>query len=276
MKPYALLLSSAAHAAVIGAAVFVGRNDRLPDSGEICVPLYFEVVEAADAVSSEEHAEMDGAVAADESESSSSAEDINELNGTFSPGADETFPPELDDGEMSGSNAVPFDEDGVRSVDEATESDVHSADGIGIEEAASEQKNVGVCETSAVVEEEAVMAEAPPTVRKGNGARPESDNLPQAQEERAQIVSDPVALNRVVPAYPRRARRLRHEGRVTVEIAVGTDGAVSQADVIETSGHRELDSAALSAVRTARFAPAAKGGVSVCGRLRLTFEFRLK
>ena len=42
------------------------------------------------------------------------------------------------------------------------------------------------------------------------------------------------------------------------------------------SGHAELDAAALGAVRTARFAPATAEGVSVSGRLRLTFDFRLR
>ena len=42
------------------------------------------------------------------------------------------------------------------------------------------------------------------------------------------------------------------------------------------SGYGDLDSAAISAVRTAKFASATEDGVQVEGRLRLTFEFRLK
>ena len=102
----------------------------------------------------------------------------------------------------------------------------------------------------------------------------ESDAV--AQEERAKVVSDPVALNRIVPVYPRTARRKGHEGSVTVEISVAEDGAVADAEIVETSGHAELDEAALGAARTARFAPATVDGVSVSGRLRLTFRFRLR
>lgn len=40
--------------------------------------------------------------------------------------------------------------------------------------------------------------------------------------------------------------------------------------------HSKMDAAALSVVQTARFAPAQADGVRVQGRLRLTFEFRLK
>ena len=95
-------------------------------------------------------------------------------------------------------------------------------------------------------------------------------------EERAKVVSDPVALNRIVPVYPRSARRRGHEGSVAVEIFVTEAGAVSSAEIVSSSGHAELDSAALGAVRTARFAPATTDGTAVGGRLRLTFEFKLE
>ena len=96
------------------------------------------------------------------------------------------------------------------------------------------------------------------------------------EEERAKVVAAPIALNRIVPVYPRSARRRGHEGCVTVEISVAEDGNVVGAEVVASSGHDELDAAALAAVRTARFAPATEDGVSVRGELRLTFDFRLK
>ena len=94
--------------------------------------------------------------------------------------------------------------------------------------------------------------------------------------EQAKVVSDPVALNRIIPVYPRSARRRGHEGCVTIEILVAEDGHVSGAEVVSSSGHSELDSAALGAVRTAKFAPATEDGASVTGRLRLTFNFKLE
>ncbi len=93
--------------------------------------------------------------------------------------------------------------------------------------------------------------------------------------ERARVVSDPVALNRIVPVYPRSARRKGHEGCVTVEISVSESGEVSSAEIVSSSGHEDLDASALGAVRTARFAPATEDGESVRGRVRLTFDFRL-
>ena len=97
-----------------------------------------------------------------------------------------------------------------------------------------------------------------------------------ARQEQSRIVSKPRALNRIVPVYPRSARRRGREGVVTLEILVSDTGNVSEAVVVAGSGHKDLDSAAVSAVRSARFAPATEDGVQVQGKLRLTFEFKLK
>ena len=101
-------------------------------------------------------------------------------------------------------------------------------------------------------------------------------SVPMSRQERSRVVSEPRALNKIVPVYPRSARRRGREGIVTLEISVSDSGEVSDAAVIEGSGHKDLDSAAVSAVRTARFAPATEDGVRVEGRLRLTIEFKLK
>ena len=105
-----------------------------------------------------------------------------------------------------------------------------------------------------------------------------AEETAQANEsqEQAKVVSDPAALNRIIPVYPRSARRKGHEGCVTVEILVDEDGHVSEAGIVSSSGHAELDSAALGVVRTARFAPATENGVAVRGRLRLPFNFKLE
>ena len=105
------------------------------------------------------------------------------------------------------------------------------------------------------------------------GSVPTADSAPQ---EQSRINSEPRALNRIVPVYPRSARRRGREGVVTLEILVSDTGNVSEAVVVGGSGHKDLDAAAVSAVRTARFAPATEDGVHVHGRLRLTFEFKLR
>ena len=121
-------------------------------------------------------------------------------------------------------------------------------------------------------EDDSVLETTPPPTAESS----ETSDATPAADERAAVVSDPIALNRIVPVYPRVARRRGHEGVVTVAISVAEDGVVAQSEVVSSSGYKELDEAALSAVRSARFAPATSDGVSVRGELRLTFDFRLK
>jgi protein TonB len=104
----------------------------------------------------------------------------------------------------------------------------------------------------------------------------EREEAMPTEQEQAKVVSAPMALNRIVPVYPRSARRRGREGVVTVEILVSDSGEVSGVEVIAGSGYKDLDSAAVSAVRTAHFSPAIENGVRVQGSLRLTFEFKLR
>lgn len=115
--------------------------------------------------------------------------------------------------------------------------------------------------------------EGPVPAEGAEGSVPTALSAPQ---EQSKIDSEPRALNRIVPVYPRSARRRGREGVVTLEILVSDGGDVSEAVVVAGSGHRDLDLAAVSAVRSARFVPATEDGVQVEGRLRLTFEFKLK
>jgi protein TonB len=103
----------------------------------------------------------------------------------------------------------------------------------------------------------------------------EDTNIP-AKVERAKVISEPKAIGRIEPVYPRSARRRGREGIVTIEAAVEETGQVGDVAVVATSGHDDLDSAAIKAVRKAKFVPANDNGQSVAAKLRLTFNFRLK
>ncbi len=78
------------------------------------------------------------------------------------------------------------------------------------------------------------------------------------------------------PHYPRLARRRGMEGRVLLAVAVDAHGRVTEVTVLESSGYRLLDRAALEAVRRWTFVPARRDGVAVPGRLTLPIRFRLR
>jgi periplasmic protein TonB len=86
---------------------------------------------------------------------------------------------------------------------------------------------------------------------------------------------DPVLVRTIQVPYPAAARRLGKEGTVRVLVEVGTDGAVISDEIYSSSGNRMLDSAALDAVKKARFLPALKNGRPVIARILVPIRFRL-
>lgn len=64
------------------------------------------------------------------------------------------------------------------------------------------------------------------------------------------------------PDYPAKAMRNGESGTVTLALLVGTDGRVAGSRVQSSSGSRELDKAAVSALSMCKFKPATNGGVA--------------
>lgn len=87
--------------------------------------------------------------------------------------------------------------------------------------------------------------------------------------------SDPEPTNRVQPEYPATAYRERAEGTVLVGILVDANGRPVEVEVVRRSGNRELDRAAVDAVRQWTFQPAVRGGKKVEARVEVPVTFRL-
>ena len=254
------------HGAVIGGAATVFWPSPPAPEPET-IPIYFEVVEAAALDAAEQPVESEdggrGATALPVPSGSVPTETAAVGRGQLALPVD--------------AGSVPED---TRSVPEDTGPvPVEAAGSVPVNEEMKTRENEEVSDEN-LENEEVPDAQPEPAIEKKaddkEGEAPQSPSSAAASEEHAAVVSDPIALNRIVPVYPRSARRKGHEGVVTVAISVAEDGVVAHAEVVSSSGYRELDEAALSAVRSARFAPATSDGVSVRGELRLTFDFRLK
>ena len=75
--------------------------------------------------------------------------------------------------------------------------------------------------------------------------------------------------------FPEAARRLGAEGTVVLQIAVGADGAVTSAEVLQGSGFPVLDRAARQAALRCRFEPALERGRPVAGAAPWRVTYRL-
>ena len=78
------------------------------------------------------------------------------------------------------------------------------------------------------------------------------------------------------PAYPAQAARNGDSGTVTLALLVGVDGRVTGARIERSSGFRELDKAALTAMALCRFKPAMRGDVAQAGWALVAYDWKLE
>lgn len=77
------------------------------------------------------------------------------------------------------------------------------------------------------------------------------------------------------PNYPLAAVRMRLEGVVMLRLTINTSGAVTDVELVKSSGHQILDQAAINAVSTWQGTPAKRWGRAVESIERLPIRFRL-
>lgn len=92
----------------------------------------------------------------------------------------------------------------------------------------------------------------------------------------ARVDAPPTPRKSIKPKYPEGARRRGEQGDVVLELAVDARGGVADVKVVGGCGFAELEHAAVSAARRARFRPARRGGANVPSSARLTLTFRLR
>jgi protein TonB len=79
----------------------------------------------------------------------------------------------------------------------------------------------------------------------------------------------------VTPDYPSRSARNGHTGEVTLALLVGVNGQVADARVTRSSGYRELDRAAIAALRLCEFKPASNNGAPEAAWAQIAYVWRL-
>jgi protein TonB len=127
----------------------------------------------------------------------------------------------------------------------------------------------------AITSEEEVAAQAERERAAANerrrSERPREDARPKAPADR-----DVTPIARVEPEYPAAAARTQEEGTVLVRVDVDANGVPTNVDVARRSGSRDLDRAAVDAVRQWRFNPAIKDGKKVAAVVEVPVEFKLQ
>lgn len=99
---------------------------------------------------------------------------------------------------------------------------------------------------------------------------------PEAPPVTAAVLAAGKATKCASSYYPALAVRLNHEGSTLVTVRIGADGSVTGADVAESSGHDELDQAAVKCVNSAwTFKPAEQNGHPVASSKQYRIVWKL-
>jgi protein TonB len=109
------------------------------------------------------------------------------------------------------------------------------------------------------------------------GAQQESPLAPPAAASIGLAPGEqPVPINGQTPAprYPAAALRRGESGTVLVRVEVDTNGMPAGVALVQRSGSRDLDRAAMEAVRTWRFQPAQRDGQAIAASLVIPIDFK--
>lgn len=125
----------------------------------------------------------------------------------------------------------------------------------------------------ASTEPEPAIEPAMPYASEAPGAEPAAAASPPGQMGSAVLAN---ADGCATPDYPVSAARNGDTGTVTLALLVGPDGRVQDARVQNSSGHRELDRAALNALSLCQFKPAMNNGVAQAGWGQIAYVWTLE
>jgi periplasmic protein TonB len=78
------------------------------------------------------------------------------------------------------------------------------------------------------------------------------------------------------PAYPALSRRLGEEGKLVLRVELDESGRVSMAEIVDSSGYKRLDEAAMVAVKSWRCNPPERNGLPVRAIALQPFNFVLQ
>jgi protein TonB len=77
------------------------------------------------------------------------------------------------------------------------------------------------------------------------------------------------------PEYPRLAKSRGWQGKVLLRVQVTADGRSASVQVQQSSGHKQLDEAAVKAVENWTFLPAKRGDMAVASTVTVPIQFKL-
>ncbi|HCG0764749.1 TPA: energy transducer TonB, partial [Pseudomonas aeruginosa] len=104
---------------------------------------------------------------------------------------------------------------------------------------------------------------------------PPAAPAPAAPVKESAAISGLASLGNPPPEYPSLALRRGWEGRVVLRIRVLPNGRAGSVEVTRSSGRKQLDDAAVEAVKGWKFVPAKRGDTPIEGFADQTIDFKV-
>ncbi len=126
----------------------------------------------------------------------------------------------------------------------------------------------------AIVPEFSVQQEAPPPITTVKQAPPPP---PAAKAVAAPTNLEPIARTHSLPPYPTISQRLGEQGTTQMQVAISTEGTVTECKVTKSSGSERLDAAACTYVQGHwRWKPPTREGQAVAVSTEVNVKWDLK
>lgn len=90
------------------------------------------------------------------------------------------------------------------------------------------------------------------------------------------IIAPGIATQTASPTYPTMARRIGEQGEVRLKYTVTTEGRATNVSVVSSSGHPDLDAAAIKDVENWHWNPATRNGVPIAVRMQFVVTYKLQ
>lgn len=106
--------------------------------------------------------------------------------------------------------------------------------------------------------------------------QPQSSALTQMAATQDNVVQDARYLKKSPPPYPKRAYDLGQQGQVVLHALVDASGKPKNLKLVDSSGYKLLDQAALVAVKAWEFEPVRQNGSAISAWVRVPVEFIIR
>ena len=97
----------------------------------------------------------------------------------------------------------------------------------------------------------------------------------QVEYDASEVDSKPKIIRQMPITYPSDAKKAHVEGRVVVNVLIGTNGKASKMEIVESEPEGVFDENALKSVKNWQFRPGIKGGELVPTWVKLPLSFKL-